>query len=394
VIDESVVPPQKPSPKEVAKLGLYLGCTAFGGPAAHIALLRREVVEKRKWIDDPQFTIYLGATNIIPGPNSTEMVLLVGHNRAGRRGMLAAGITFIAPAALITLFFAILYDRHGTRAGAEWLLYGVKPVIIVVILHALFGMAKSTLTKATAAIVAVGAMVAYLLGVGEILLLVAGGLIFVAAQDVERRRTRLRSAPLSMLPLKLGAFGLAVAASAAVPYSAARLFWTFLKIGAVLYGSGYVLIAFLRSEFVVDLGWITEQQLLDAVAFGQVTPGPLFSTATFIGYLVGGLSGAVIATVAIFLPAFVFVIAVNRLMGFVYGHRRLLLALTGVTAASIGLMAGVTLQLGQDALVDPQTVLIALVAVYLLFRRNVGTTWLIAGGAVAGVLTHTLSAAI
>ena len=370
--------------REIAELFFTLGCTAFGGPAAHIGLLRREVVERRAWIDDSLFTKFLGLVNLIPGPNSTEMVLLVGKARAGTRGLFLAGVCFIAPAALITLAFAVLYVRYGTTAGAEWLLYGVKPVIIVIIASALFGLTKSVLSQPIAAVVAIGSLAGYLAGIGEILLLAAGGLVFLGWRVVEQRARRRSS--LSILPLKVSAVSLALAAAEAVPYSAARLFWTFFKIGAVLYGSGYVLIAFLRSAFVVDLGWITEQQLLDAVAFGQITPGPLFSTSTFIGYLVGGYSGALIATVAIFLPGFVFVLLSSFVLKLVARYTGLELALAGVSAAAISLMAGVTLQLGRDALVDAQTVIIALVAAYLLFRRGVGSTWLIAGGATAGLL--------
>jgi chromate transporter len=372
--------------REIAKLFLTLGCTAFGGPAAHIGLLRREVVERRTWIDDGLFAKFLGLANLIPGPNSTEMVLLVGKARAGTRGLLVAGVCFIAPAAMITLIFAVLYVRYGTTAGAEWLLYGVKPVIIAIIVSALWGLAKSILTTPKALIVAVGTLAAYLAGVGEIPLMISGGVVFLVWEAAGRQKARPEAPTLTILPLKMTLLSVAVASTDAVPYSAARLFWTFLKIGAVLYGSGYVLVAFLRSEFVVNLGWITEQQLLDAIAFGQITPGPLFSTSTFIGYLVGGYSGALIATVAIFLPGFVFVLASGYILKLVARFTWLELALAGVSAAAIGLMAGVTLQLGRDALVDIPTVVVALVAGYLLFRRDVGSTWLIAGGAAAGLL--------
>jgi chromate transporter len=380
--------------REIAILFFTLGCTAFGGPAAHIGLLRREVVERRNWIEDNLFSRFLGLVNLIPGPNSTEMVLLVGKARAGVRGLFVAGLCFIAPAALITLVFAVLYVRYGTRAGAEWLLYGVKPVIIVIILGAILGLAKSILSAPMALLVAVGTLTAYLAGLGEIPLLISGGVVYLVWESVGHRRQRTEGPSLSILPLKLSALSMAVAATDAVPYSVARLFWTFLKIGAVLYGSGYVLIAFLRSEFVVNLGWISEQQLLDAVAFGQITPGPLFSTSTFIGYLVGGYFGALVATVAIFLPGFVLVLASDVVLRIVTRYTWLELALAGVSAAAIGLMAGVMLQLGRDALLDVQTVIIALVAAYLLFRRGIGSTWLILGGALAGLLTHAVSSLI
>jgi chromate transporter len=388
VTEESIRTSQKSSGslREIAELFLTLGCTAFGGPAAHIGLLRREVVERRAWIDDILFTKFLGLVNLIPGPNSTEMVLLVGKARAGTRGLFLAGICFIAPAALITLAFAVLYVRYGTTAGAEWLLYGVKPVIIVIIASALLGLAKSLISEPIGVVVAIGSLAGYLAGIGEIPLLIAGGFVFLAWRAFEQNKTRTRGSLRSILPLELSALGIVLAATDAVPYSAARLFWTFFKIGAVLYGSGYVLIAFLRSEFVVDLGWITEQQLLDAVAFGQITPGPLFSTSTFIGYLVGGYSGALIAMIAIFLPGFVFVLASSFVLKLVARYTWLELALAGVSAAAIGLMAGVTLQLGREAFVDIQSVIIAIIAAYFLFRRGAGSTWLIAGGTIAGVL--------
>jgi chromate transporter len=375
--------------REVARLFLTLGFTAFGGPAAHIGLLRREVVERRGWLDDALFAKYLGLVNVIPGPNSTEMVLLVGKSRAGLRGLFVAGLCFIGPAATITLLFAVLYVQYGTTAGGEWLLYGVKPVIIVIILSAIVGLARSILGSRLAAAIAIAAVFGYLAGAGEIALLIAGGIVYLSPHALAHRGNRLTGSLFTFIPS--GLFGAATTAADAVPYSTQRLFWAFFKIGAVLYGSGYVLIAFLRSEFVVDLGWITEQQLLDAVAFGQITPGPLLSTSTFIGYLVGGYGGAAVATVAIFLPGFVFVIASDLVLKFVARFSWLELALAGVSAAAIGLMAGVTLQLGRDALVDPETIAIALVSAYLLFRRGVGSTWLILGGALAGLVVHGVS---
>jgi chromate transporter len=379
------------TPGEVAELAFKLGCTAFGGPAAHIAMLRREVVDERKWIDDGQFALFLGLTNLIPGPNSTEMVLLIGRARAGIRGLFAAGAGFITPAVLITLAFAALYVRYGTTAGAEWLLYGVKPVIIVIIFHALYGLSRRELKRAISICIAIGAMAGYLLGIGELPLLIAGGLALVAYRQFVERIRNVRRASLAIVPLKLSAISLAVSSPDSTSYSAARLFWAFLRIGALLYGSGYVLLAFLQSEFVEKLGWITEQQLLDAVAFGQITPGPVFSTATFIGYLVGGTTGAIVATIAIFLPAFVLVLCANGVLRVFFKYRWLLVALTGVVCASIGLMAGVTIQLGQDALVDVWTVLIAALAALLLFRWNVNSTRLLLLGAAAGVITNFIS---
>ncbi|HET6947608.1 MAG TPA: chromate efflux transporter [bacterium] len=368
--------------REVASLFLRLGATAFGGPAAHIAMMRDEVVRRRRWLSDEQFLDLLGATNLIPGPNSTEMAIHTGYARAGRAGLLVAGICFIAPAMLIVLVLAWAYATYGARPQATWLLYGVKPVIIAIVVQALVALSRTALKNLFLAALALVALALYFAGINELSLLALAGLI---AAGVKHPRTQAAML-LAAAPAYAASTGFALTVLAAAPVSLARMFGIFVKIGAVLYGSGYVLLAFLRSDFVVRLGWLTERQLLDAVAIGQFTPGPVFTTATFIGYLLGGTAGALLATAGIFLPAFVFVAASHPFIPRLRRSPTAAAALDGVNAASLALMAGVTVQLGRAAIVDGWTVGIALAAGVVLLLRPVNSAWLVGAGAVAGLL--------
>lgn len=365
---------------EVAALFLKLGLTAFGGPAAHIALMHDEVVKQRKWLDDQQFLDLLGATNLIPGPNSTEMVIHISFLRAGWAGLIVGGVCFILPAMLIVIALAWMYVQFGSTPAAGGLLYGVKPVVIAVVAKALWDLgrkaAKGTLTIAAG----IAVFVLYLMGINEIALLFAGGLLVMLGENLPRwRQTSLNSI---LLPLS----AIAAPALAAAPFSLPILFFTFLKIGAILYGSGYVLLAFLRADFVTRLGWLTDTQLIDAVAVGQVTPGPVFTTATFIGYLLGGLPGALLATLGIFLPSFIFVAVSNPLIPHMRNSPWVGSLLDGVNAASLGLMAAVSVELGRASLQDPLTISISLISLVLLWRFKVNSTWLIAAGAVIGLV--------
>jgi chromate transporter len=360
---------------EVARLALRLGFTAFGGPAAHIAMLHDETVLRRKWLDEQHFLDLLGATNLIPGPNSTEMVIHIGYVRAGWAGLLAGGLGFILPAVGMVLALAWAYVRFGSLPATGWLLYGVKPVIVVIILQALWMLGRKALNSRETALVAAAALGLYWLGVSELLLIALGGAAVLAWRQGRRLAGRPAAALLPALPALL---------QAALPYTPGVLFLTFLKIGAVLYGSGYVLLAFLRSDFVVRLGWLTDAQLLDAIAVGHVTPGPVFTAATFVGYLVGGVPGGLLATLGIFLPSFVFVALSNPLIPRLRRSPLTSPVLDGVNAASLGLMAAVTLQLGRGALVDPFTLLLAAAAAVLVFRFQVNSTWLVLGGAALG----------
>jgi chromate transporter len=372
---------------EVALLALRLGFTAFGGPAAHIAMLRDEVVTRRKWVTDAHFLDLLGATNLIPGPNSTEMVIHVGQVRAGWRGMIAAGVCFIMPAALIVLACAWAYVAFGTRPAFEWLLYGIKPVIIAIVAQALWGLAKTAVKGPFLAAVGAAVLALYLLGLNELALLFGGGILVMLVRNLGRLR-RAGGAAAALLPLG-GALPLVFAQAA--PVSLGQLFLSFLKIGAVLYGSGYVLLAFLRNEFVVRLGWLNDQQLLDAIAIGQFTPGPVFTTATFVGYIVAGLPGAALATVGIFLPSFIFVAAVNPLVPRLRRSPWMSGFLDGVNVAALGLMAAVLWELGRAALVDWLTVALALVAGLLLFRLKLNSAWLVLGGGLIALLVRWLA---
>lgn len=365
---------------EVIKLFLKLGTVAFGGPAAHIAMMHEETVAKRQWLTDQEFLDLVGATNLIPGPNSTEMAIHIGYLRAGWKGLIAAGVCFILPAMLIVLVLAWMYVRFGTKAEAQWLLYGIKPVVISIVVQALWSLGKKAIKGALTAGAGLAVLVLYFAGMNEIALLLAGGVAVMLA--VNYRRVDGRTLGVLLLPL-----GAAGGIAQAVPaLSLPLLFLTFLKIGAVLYGSGYVLLAFLRADFVERLGWLTDQQLIDAVAIGQFTPGPLFTTATFVGYIIGGWSGAILATVGIFLPSFVFVALSNPWIPRMRKSAWLGSLLDGVNAASLALMAAVTWQLGRASLVDWPTILISIVSFILFIRFKLNSTWLILGGALTGLL--------
>jgi chromate transporter len=372
-----------PSPlREVALLFARLGATAFGGPAAHIAMMRTEFVQKRGWLDDQAYLDLIGASNLIPGPSSTEVAMHVGSVRAGWRGLVVAGLCFIVPAMLIVLALAWAYVEYGTRPEATYLLYGIKPVIIAVVAQALYGLLRTAFKTPFLAAMGVVVFVLYLLGGNEIAILFGATAIVVAVHNGRRLIASARSGAL-MAPLALP-FGAALVSSPA-GYSALTLFLTFLKIGAVLYGSGYVLLAFLRNDFVERLGWLTDEQLLDAVAIGQLTPGPVFTTATFIGYIVGGVPGALVATLGIFLPSFVFVAATHNLIPKMRSSPWTAALLDGVNVAAIGLMAGVTYTLSRDAIVDVLTAALTLLAAVALIRFRLNSAWLVLAGAIVGL---------
>jgi chromate transporter len=366
---------------EIVVLFLKLGVTAFGGPAAHISMFHEEVVVRRKWLSEERFLDLLGATNLIPGPNSTEMAIHVSYVRGGLPGLVLGGACFILPAMLIVLAFAWAYVEYGSTPQAEWLLYGVKPVVIAIIAKALWSLGKKAVKDPLTAVTGLAVLGLYFLGLEPLVLLLAGGLVVMVAKNVKRlleAKALPVLAPLTelALPLLLGE-----------PFSLGLMFLTFLKIGAVLYGSGYVLLAFLQQDFVENLGWLTEQQLVDAVAIGQVTPGPVFTTATFIGYFLAGLPGGILATIAIFLPSFFFVSISNPIIPRVRASPWASGLLDGVNVAALGLMAAVTIILAKAALVDAVTIIAGLVAGVLVFCLGAGSTWLILGGAAFGLVS-------
>jgi chromate transporter len=361
---------------EIALLFLKLGTIAFGGPAAHVAMMEDEFVRRRKWLTRQEFLDRLGASNLIPGPSSTEMAIHIGFSKRGWPGLIVAGCCFIVPAAVLVSVIAAVYVRYGSLPRVEHILYAVKPVVIAVVAQAFWSLGRSAVKSVWLAVIGVICVVAYFLHTRELVLLAVAG---IAAAAPVLARTHHKAAVLLLAPM-------AAAASKpdAVPFGLSRLLLTFLKIGSVLFGSGYVLLAFLRSDFVDHLHWLTEKQLLDAVAVGQVTPGPVFTTATFIGYIVGGTRGAAVATVAIFLPAFILVAASGPLIPRI---RRSAIAgafLDGVIVGSLALMGVVAWQLGRAAIIDVTTVAIALVSAILLFRFRVNSAWLVIGAAVVG----------
>jgi chromate transporter len=366
---------------EVAALFLKLGVIAFGGPAAHIALMRDEVVRRRRWVSDQEFLDLLGASNLIPGPTSTELAIYLGFARAGWRGLVLAGTLFIAPAMLIVLLLAWVYARYGSMPEVTWSFYGIKPVVIGIVAIALWGLLRTAVKGWLAGVIGLAALALFLTGVNPIVVLFGGGVVMLLA----RRPTTPGRASLLALALP----GLAaVPSTAAASYSLTSLVLTFLKIGSVVYGSGYVLLAFLRADFVERLGWLTDAQLIDAVAVGQFTPGPVFTTATFIGYLVGGLPGAFVGTVAIFVPSFVFVAVISPLVPRLRKSAATSAVLDGVNVAALALMAGVTWQLARAAVVDSVTAALAVLATLALGRFRINSAWLIAAGALVGFAAH------
>jgi chromate transporter len=371
---------------ELALLFSRLGTTAFGGPAAHIAMMRDEVVSRRKWLTDERFLDLLSATNLIPGPNSTEMAIHIGWSRRRWAGLLVAGVSFIVPAMLITGLLGWAYVRFGKLPEAAWLLWGVKPVILAVVVQALWKLAPTAARTWPIRMLVVVAAAASALGVNEMLVLLGSGAL---ATTIRTARTRRGAGLGQFLPVVPLATGAATVSAITLP----GIFGVFFKIGSVLFGSGYVLLAFLRADLVQRLHWLTESQLIDAIAAGQVTPGPVFTTATFIGYVLAGPTGALVATAGIFLPAFIFVGLSGPL---VPRLRRSLAAgafLDGVNAASLALMAVVTAQLGRAALLDLPTALIALISAVVLLRFRFNSSWLVVGGAAVGLAAQALGIA-
>ena len=416
-----------PAPlRELAVLFLRLGVTAFGGPAAHIAMMRDEVVDRRRWLSDKEFLDLVAATNLIPGPNSTELAIHLGYRRGGLAGLALAGVCFILPAALIVAGIAWGYARYGETPQVGWLMYGIGPVVIAIVAQALVKLGQAALSRWVYAPVGAAALAAAIGGVNELAVLAAGAAIglalarrpsgpagnaavltwlaaLVAAPTQLVRGTTPAASEAGGATAGAATSGGAIAgtalagtaaaagaaagtAVAAVPFTLTGLALFFLKVGSVLFGSGYVLLAFLRADLVERWGWLTDQQLIDAITVGQVTPGPVFTTATFIGYLLGGWMGAALATAAIFAPGFFFVAVTQPLIPRLRASRALGGCLDGVVAASLGLMAAVTLQLTRAAVVDLPTSLIAVGAAVILFRWRPNSTWLILGGAAAGYL--------
>ena len=386
-VASALTPARLQTLREIAVSFLRLGTTAFGGPAAHIAMMEQEFVRRRGWLSHEEFLDMLGATSLIPGPNSTEMALHIGHQRGGWKGLVVGGVCFIIPAMLIVIAAAWAYKRFGSLPEFQGIMHGIKPVVVAIILQALWRLVPTAVRSGFLALVGSIAVLATMLGAGPLTILFGAGIVTATTAWIERDR---RSDTLGAIAMPgwpgVVAMLKSAAAAAVIPFSLLGLFLFFLKVGAVLYGSGYVLLAFLQTDLVDRLHWITQSQLLDAVAVGQVTPGPVFTTATFIGYLLGGMTGAVAATIAIFVPGFIYVAASRPLIPRI---RRSMIAgafLDGVNVGALALLAVVTLQLNRAALIDVVTVAIAAASVALLIRSRINSAWMIFAAGMIGLL--------
>ena len=365
--------------KEVAKVFLKLGLTAFGGPAAHIAMMQQEVVSKRKWLTEQHFLDLIGATNLIPGPNSTEMAIHIGNERGGWKGLIVAGLCFILPAVFITGFFAWGYKQYGQLPEIQPFIYGIKPAIIAVILAAVYPLAQKSLKSILLAIIGIVVLLLSFLDINEIYLMFGAGLFALLWYIV--RNERLKNTTV-FLPLTL----MKVSSTTVLTATNMNLFWIFLKIGAILYGSGYVLFAFLDAELVAT-GLLTRQQLIDAIAVGQFTPGPVFSSVTFIGYQINGLSGAVVATIAIFLPSFVFVALLNPLVKKMRGSKPFSAFLDAVNIASVAIIISVCYAMAKDTVTDWRTILIAIISLAITFGfKKINSAFIVLGSSIFGFI--------
>ncbi|MBV8050670.1 MAG: chromate efflux transporter [Acidobacteriaceae bacterium] len=361
---------------ELALVFLQLGTTAFGGPAAHIAMMENEFVRKRGWISEAEFLDRLAAASLIPGPSSTEVAIFIGHSKRGWAGLIVAGCCFIIPAAVLVALIAAAYVRFGSLPRVAGILYGIKPAVIAIIVQALWSLSRTAAKTSFLVVIGVVCVVLNAEGIPPLTVLALGAVASAARELLKRRKSlALMLAPKNCLLL--------AAAALTAPVSFVRLFLSFFKIGSVVFGSGYVLLAFLREEFIDHLHWLTEKQLIDAVAVGQFTPGPVFTTATFIGYLVAGVRGAVLATVAIFLPGFILVAISGPLLSKIRQSALAAAMLDGVVVGSLALMVVVGWQLGRAAIVDWRTIAIFLGSAAVLLRFRTNSAWVIA---VSGLL--------
>lgn len=368
--------------KEVASLFLKLGIIGFGGPAAHISMMQHEVVGRRKWMDEQHFLDLIGATNLIPGPNSTEMAIHIGRERAGWKGLIVAGLCFILPAVLITGLFAWLYKQYGQLPQVQPFIYGIKPAIIAIILAAIVPLAKRSLKSVEMGLIGLAALILSLAGIAEITVMFGAGLLALALKAL--RDKQLKSGTHSFFPLAL----LQVTGVSMASVSSSQLFLIFLKVGAILYGSGYVLFAFLNTELVAT-GILTRTQLMDAIAVGQFTPGPVFSSVTFIGYQINGWTGASVATIGIFLPSFVFVALLNPLVKKMRNSALFSAFLDAVNVASVAVIAAICYLMGRESITNWRTALIALLSIsLLLIFKKVNSALVVLGGAMLGYLLY------
>ncbi len=365
--------------KEIAKLFLKLGIISFGGPAAHIAMMQDEVVTKRKWLTEQHFLDLIGTTNLIPGPNSTEMAIHIGHEKGGWIGLIIADLCFILPAVFITGVFAFLYKQYGQLPEIQPFIYGIKPAIIAIILGAIFPLAKKSLKSTELIIIGVLVLLCSLFNINEIYLMFGAGFValFLAYVRISQQNNLNSFFPVTLLQ---------ITNTTLLSATNANLFWIFLKIGAILYGSGYVLFAFLETE-LVSTGLLTRQQLIDAIAVGQFTPGPVFSSVTFIGYQISGLNGAVVSTIAIFLPSFVFVALLNPIVKKMRDSKLFSAFLDAVNVASVAIIVAVCFEMARDTITDWRTILIAVLSIAIAFGyRKLNSAFVVLGGSLLGYL--------
>lgn len=377
----------KTSLKEISLLFLKLGTIAFGGPAAHIAMMEEEVIHRKKWLTKDKFLDLLGATNLIPGPNSTELAIYIGYTQAGWRGLLSAGLCFILPAVFIVSVIARFYVTYGDLPEVSGILYGIKPIIIAIIIRAIWNLVKSALKNQLLITLAILAVILNFLGLNELLVLFGVGSFMIIKQLLSKNNIKNNLKIFTFLPLNIVTLPTLNTINTN-SHSLYLLFLIFLKIGAVLYGSGYVLLAFLQTDLVEHFGWLTQRQLLDAVTVGQITPGPVFTTATFIGYILNGWKGAIVATIGIFLPSFLFVAATGSFIPKLRKSKLLSAFLDGVNASAVSLMLVVTIKLIGEAFIDPITIILGLISTYLLFFTSLNSTWLIISGGIIGYFFH------
>ncbi|WP_269236844.1 chromate efflux transporter [Flavobacterium flavigenum] len=365
--------------KDIASLFLKLGIIGFGGPAAHIAMMQEEVVTKRKWLTEQHFLDLMGATNLIPGPNSTEMAIHIGHEKGGWKGLLIAGLCFILPAVFITAIFAFLYKQYGQLPEVQPFIYGIKPAIIAIILGAVFPLAKKSLKSAQLIIIGLLVLLGALSSVNEIYLMFGAGFVALFLRYFRNmKRNNLNS--FFTLPI------LQITSTTVISATSGNLFWIFLKIGAILYGSGYVLFAFLDTE-LVSTGLLTQQQLIDAIAVGQFTPGPVFSSVTFIGYQINGWVGAVVSTIAIFLPSFVFVALLNPIVKKMRNSKPFSAFLDAVNVASVAIIAAICFEMGKDTITEWRTILISVLSITIAFGyKKLNSAFVVLGGSLIGYL--------
>lgn len=364
---------------EIAKLFLKLGIIGFGGPAAHIAMMQDEVVRKRKWMDEQHFLDLIGATNLIPGPNSTEMAIHIGYDRGGWKGLIVAGLCFIVPAVLITGVFAVLYKNYGQLPELQPFVYGITPAIIAIIAAAVYPLAKKSLKSTQLWMIGIAVLALNFIGVSEIIVLFGAGFLAMGLKAIQTKSAGKMSALLPLPLLQITGAGLAASGTMG-------LFLTFLKVGAILYGSGYVLFAFLDTELVAT-GLLSRQQLIDAIAVGQFTPGPVFSSVTFIGYQIDNFKGALVATLGIFIPSFVFVALLNPLVKKVRNSKIFAAFLDAVNVASVAVIAVICIEMGLATITDWRTIAITVLSFVVVFGfRKLNSAFIVLGGSLAGYL--------